>query len=90
MRSGSVGREEVVAMLERQGQTWGWPSAWGQRIPLGSVDQLSNPLVVATLLYRGLARLPQDAQPQFQPPTEAERTETEATEAIKVNGKGLV
>ena len=39
MRSGSVGREEVVAMLERQGQTWGWTRAWGQRIPLGRVDQ---------------------------------------------------
>ncbi len=39
MRSGSIGRDEAVALLERQGQTWGWPRAWGQRIPLGSVDQ---------------------------------------------------
>ena len=26
-------------LLERQGQTWGWPRTWGQRIPLSSVDQ---------------------------------------------------
>ena len=39
MRSGSIGRGEAVALLERQGQTWGWPRTWGQRIPLRSVDQ---------------------------------------------------
>ena len=39
MRSGSIGRGEAVALLERQGQTWGWPRTWGQRIPLERVDQ---------------------------------------------------
>jgi hypothetical protein len=39
MRSGSIGREQAVALLERQGQTWGWPRTWGQRISLGRVDQ---------------------------------------------------
>ena len=37
MRSGSIGRGEAVALLERQGQTWGWPRTWGQRIPVSSV-----------------------------------------------------
>ena len=39
MRSGLIGREEAVAMLARQGQSWGWPRACGQRIPLVSVIQ---------------------------------------------------
>ena len=39
MRSGSIGRGEAITLLERQGQTWGWPRTWGQRIPLNSVDQ---------------------------------------------------
>ena len=39
MRSGSIGRGEAITLLERQGQTWGWPRTWGQRIPLSSVDQ---------------------------------------------------
>ncbi len=39
MRSGSIGRGEAVALLEGQGQTWGWPRTWGQRIPLSSVDE---------------------------------------------------
>lgn len=39
MRSGSIERGEAIALLERQGQTWGWPRTWGQRIALGSVDQ---------------------------------------------------
>ena len=38
MRSGSIGRGEAVALLERQGQTWGWPRTWGQRIPLSNLD----------------------------------------------------
>ena len=38
MRSGSIGRGEAVALLDRQGQTWGWPREWGRRIPLSRVD----------------------------------------------------
>ncbi|WP_250395993.1 hypothetical protein [Synechococcus sp. MU1655] len=38
MRSGSIERAEALTLLERQGQTWGWPRTWGQRIPLSSLD----------------------------------------------------
>ena len=38
MRSGEIGRDQAISLLQRQGQTWGWPRTWGQRIPLSSVD----------------------------------------------------
>ncbi len=38
MRSGEIDRAEAISLLQRQGQTWGWPRTWGQRIPLSSVD----------------------------------------------------
>ena len=39
MRSGEIDRAEAISLLHRQGQTWGWPKSWGQRIALSSVDR---------------------------------------------------
>ena len=39
LRSGQIGREQAISMLDRQGQTWGWTPGWGRNIPISVVDQ---------------------------------------------------
>jgi len=39
MRTGAISRDQAVALMQQQGESWGWSTNWGQRIPLHRVDQ---------------------------------------------------
>ena len=39
LRSGQIGRNQAVSMLDRQGESYGWRPGWGRMIPLHVVDR---------------------------------------------------
>ena len=42
LRSGQIGRNQAISILDRQGQSRGWTPGWGRNIPIGVVDQTIN------------------------------------------------
>ena len=39
LRSGQIGRDQAISILDRQGRTQGWAPGWGRSIPIAVVDQ---------------------------------------------------
>lgn len=39
LRSGQIGRDQAISILDRQGRSRGWTPGWGRNIPIAVVDQ---------------------------------------------------